>query len=522
MNPNDSKLHIDKRICKIAAIFAGVFFCIAILYLTLYRVRPVSEVFEFEIGQEVPIEAQAYIGGFAGSVRLSHVDVSAVDTNVPGTYEIIVYHLFDTIKLEAKVADSYAPVVTVCPDTLFVGNDTEYFAKDLVLEVYDNFGEVEGRIESPGGNGYTVLNDGNVIKFTENGAYVISLTFTDRCKNETSVTVPVFVKDKPQIFGMDEFYVALGTKVDLNSMIFASDDDLQDISSNITNDATDKYIEEAGDYEFNYFVTDNDGVTGTHKGIIHSYEPLILQDMVNRGELSGTSQNVFGVLNPYDMGYFVEPDIDKALEAVKGAAVHIFYSTETINSNGSGFIVNIDDKNIIVCTNKHVVEEQRYVYINLVGGYLCKGEVIATSAKPDVAFVKIPVSSITPATLKKLKTVHINENYYERLWDRPYVTLGMYVMNSDGTEKFTHYGQVLRKSGYLSEYFEGYDYACTEVSVELVKGVSGSAIIDDHGNLICMAAFYWDNKKKMEYYGVSADDIIKCYKVFLGKDICYY
>ena len=100
--------------------------------------------------------------------------------------------------------------------------------------------------------------------------------------------------------------------------------------------------------------------------------------------------------------------------------------------------------------------------------------------------------------------------------------MGMYVINANGSEMFKRTGYIVRKTGYLAEYFENFDYPVMEVSVRLTPGVSGSAIIDAHANLLCMAAFYWDHNGSREYYGVSLEDILDFYEDVFGERLEYY
>ncbi|MCR5720761.1 MAG: hypothetical protein K6G72_00215 [Lachnospiraceae bacterium] len=147
---------------------------------------------------------------------------------------------------------------------------------------------------------------------------------------------------------------------------------------------------------------------------------------------------------------------------------------------------------------------------------------VGTSVTPDVAFVRIDKADLSEELLESLKTVHINLNYYKTISSRPRFEMGMYVIYADGTEMFTRYGYIVRKSGKLGEYFENFDYPVMEVSVQLTPGVSGSAIIDAHGNLLCMAAFYWDHNGIREYYGVSLEDILDFYEKVFGERLEYY
>ena len=64
---------------------------------------------------------------------------------------------------------------------------------------------------------------------------------------------------------------------------------------------------------------------------------------------------------------------------------------------GSGFIVKIDDENIILGTNQHVVKQQSMVGVYLFDGSFAAGKVLGTNYGYDMAIVSIKVEDIKKA-----------------------------------------------------------------------------------------------------------------------------
>ncbi|MBP5598698.1 MAG: trypsin-like peptidase domain-containing protein, partial [Lachnospiraceae bacterium] len=232
--------------------------------------------------------------------------------------------------------------------------------------------------------------------------------------------------------------------------------------------------------------------------------------------------NVAGVINPYDSGYIEESNMDAAIDNIKHAVVRIHYETPRTRTFGSGYIVKITDKEIICATNNHVVTDRNYVTVSFYDGTNVEARVVAGKVSPDIAFISINRSDIKDFDNLDLKTIHINRGYYESLSSKPQFEMGMYCINENGSQWLERTGKIVRKSGKLDKYFENYDYAVTQISVRLTPGVSGSAIIDSHANLLCMAAFYWVHDGNTEYYGVSVTDILDYYKEVFGQRLEYY
>ncbi len=68
----------------------------------------------------------------------------------------------------------------------------------------------------------------------------------------------------------------------------------------------------------------------------------------------------------------------------------------------------------------------------------------------------------------------------------------------------------------IKQDFEWYEHLNhTEVTVKLVQGDSGSAVLDGYGNLICMA--YAFSSDPQRYWCVPLDGILSCYKEITGR-----
>ena len=56
----------------------------------------------------------------------------------------------------------------------------------------------------------------------------------------------------------------------------------------------------------------------------------------------------------------------------------------------------------------------------------------------------------------------------------------------------------------------------SHVTVQLIPGVSGSAILDGHGNLVAMAVGHGKVDGVQKYFAITLDNIIKIYEKYIG------
>ena len=517
-NPNKN-IRLFRRIL----LSFGIICCLVAGAWFFFDVTPKSGTVQLELGDRLSLDPLDYLDGAQWSVKLSQMDFSLVNQERIGDYPLRISHGFSHYDLTVSVRDTQAPRVTLRGLKYVAELNTFSYAKDYVASCIDADPDVTFSFLNTE-NDASVQKEADGAIFKSEGVHPVTLMATDSSGNYSSFYLSMIVDTPPRIYaeeGTPEYYVALGQTVDLTKDVFAIDDADGDLTPNIKVKVPD-YTAKEGDYTITYSATDSNGFTAQMSGVIHSYSALKIQDLFNTDRFEEDHHNVEGILNPYDSGYEIEENMDASIRRIKTAVVHISFYSNFATYWGSGFIVKITDDDIIVCTNQHVVKDRSTVTVCLCDGTEVSGKVDGTSVTPDVAFVRIKRSDLPEFLVSSLKTVHINLNYYKTISSQPRFGMGMYVINADGSEMFTRYGYIVRKSGKLGEYFENFDYPVMEVSVTLTPGVSGSAIIDAHNNLLCMAAFYWDHDGSREYYGVSLEDILNFYEKVYGERLEYY
>ena len=510
-----------RRILGRCFLAVGVFLCLFAAFLFVFKVTQKTTEFHVELGTKVSNDISDYISGKDFSLKISRLDLSKVDEETVGTYEASVRFLYKKFIYEIIIEDTTAPEVLFNTGSYVCEKDADVDLRSFVDRVIDE-SEVSYSYINVNEDETITRNCDNTVVFSDNGIHPLFMRVTDAYGNSSDYYMPVRVDTAPYLYGTLDYYVAVGSEIDITSDVHAKDEVDGDLSSKVEGRVSAAYTKYPGDYVITYNVTDSYGLTATTKGLIHTYDPLMIQDMVNTKKLDPFALNVAGVINPYDSGYIEESNMDAAIDNIKHAVVRIHYETPRTRTFGSGYIVKITDKEIICATNNHVVTDRNYVTVSFYDGTNVEARVVAGKVSPDIAFISINRSDIKDFDNLDLKTIHINRGYYESLSSKPQFEMGMYCINENGSQWLERTGKIVRKSGKLDKYFENYDYAVTQISVRLTPGVSGSAIIDSHANLLCMAAFYWVHDGNTEYYGVSVTDILDYYKEVFGQRLEYY
>lgn len=510
-----------KRILRRTLMSLGVFFCLFAGVLFFFKVSKVCNSFVYELGDNVSTEVTDYLSGRPFALSLAKINMPDISNEIPGEYTVSVDYLFSTYYYSVTVQDTIAPIVEFKSDSFVCEVNTETDALFFVEQTIDKCPILKYEyINIENDEDVIISDDKYCFIATSAGVHYVVLKVSDYAGNYTTYYLSIVSDTAPTIEGIMEYYCSTAVSPNLLAGVYAYDERYGETEVSYACSASSFTI--PGDYIIDYSATNKIGLTSHKEGVLHVYSPLVLQDLINTGKIDNDEINVFGVINPYDCGYVSDSNIYEAIDLIRTSVIYIQYDNGNSRTNGSGFIVDIDSSDITICTNNHVVKDQETVYVSFFDGITVPAGVIATQKTPDIAFIRVSKSSLPGATLEKLKTVHINLGYYNSLSNNPNFDMGMYCINYDGSERAKRVGKIVRKSGKLSEYFVGYDYAVTEVSIPLTPGVSGSAIIDTHGNLLCMAAFYWDHDNSMEYYGISLDDILDFYEKTFGERLEYY
>ena len=494
----------------------------ALLFFVLFHVRPIQSEFYYEYGDVISDDPEDYLKGLKKIVERFSLDLNGIsESTVPGQYDVSAKLLFRKIDLKIFIEDTTAPFVKYKEKLPVFNVDDVYYGDFLVDRAEDACPDLNYKyVNTLKDSEIHLLDDGERIYFSETGDYIIGVMVSDASGNVTKQNLNITVDKAPVINGARDLYLATGTDIDLK-FLTAFDAKDGDVTDRIKVQINSLYKENPGIYDVSFSAEDNDGLIGKESVKAYVYDKYVLQDLYNRGAISDRFE-VMGLINPYDSGYSYEQDMDKALNDLRPALVEVFYSTATGWTRGSGFILHIDEEGIIICTNRHVTNGKKKFTITFFDGSKAKATIVSENNKPDMAFIKIGSEYITEELLGKIKTVHINKGYYDELMNTPRFEVGYYSIDSNGSLFKEERGNIVFKSGLMSDYFVGFDYPVTRVTTEFAKGVSGSPIIDSHGNLICMATFMYINGKSKEYYGVSLSDILDYYESVFGERLEYY
>ena len=140
------------------------------------------------------------------------------------------------------------------------------------------------------------------------------------------------------------------------------------------------------------------------------------------------TEKIEGAYNLYDVGYYDDKTLDEMIKIMHPTTARITNES----GYGSGFIVKIDDENIILGTNQPVVKQQSMVGVYLFDGSFAAGKVLGTNYGYDMAIVSIKVEDIKKETLDQLYTVHIDKGYWDDLDNKANLEIGLRCINDKG------------------------------------------------------------------------------------------
>lgn len=499
----DMRENKGKRI-KIAIAIGGIACFAAAVLLTFfcYRVTPVTECMVLELGDKVSEDLYDYISGFDFAVKRSTLDLSEVRENKVGEYEAVLTHGWQRFKYTIVIEDTTAPTLVLKEEQVYLKAGEVYTADIFVEEAQDLSGSPKLTVKALQGGQET----GKHICFEECGTYNVRVTAKDASGNSSSQSMEVIVDTAPEIYGVQEYYVAVGSSVDYLEGITAFDAVDGDVSESLKVHIQDLDITVAGDYEIQYTAMDDYGLVTEETWPVHVLEKQDLQEEINSHQISRHDQKIVGAYNLYDAGYYEEDNVAFIQEAMEPAVVVVLCATV---SRGSGFILEITEDYVLVCTNYHVVKTADSVEICFHEGSKAEGKVVARNSELDIAFVEIDRDAINENLWDTLMTVHIDMSYWEQLENEETISLCFRTLNENGTVWKDMEGTMLEKES-ISAYKP--EIIMTKMNMGVFAGSSGSAVFDGYGNLIAMVLGYeYDTDGWLWDWGVSLENIAHFY-----------
>lgn len=498
----NSENNIGKRILIIVAVLLAV----VIAFVLCYRVEPVTDCFVVELGDEVSTDLSDYIKGQKWAVNHSTLDLSGVNEKETGTFTAVVKHGWQTFSYEIIIQDTKAPQIKVEDTFFYVAGEREYDLDYFVKEVLDASEQVYLTVP-----GKTEGTTKDFICFEEYGETEFVLTATDMYDNSSSVTIQVYVDTAPQLEGVKECYVAVGSKTDFCEEVYAYDEFDGDLTGDIVVDDKEVNCKKPGDYEITYRVEDGFGIETEESCMVHVMEEEEIAELIATRTINWKNEYIVGVRNKYSAGAMKMETIEEQMDYVLPCLVHIRIAKSGGAYIGSGFIIDITDEYVYIGSNKHVFtfagDRLAYFY----DGTCVPFEVVDMDEATDTGIAKIRIEDIPKETMVNLMSVNVSREAWEKV-DREEVPLFFQLLGSNGLE----YSRTGSELGYDME-FDVVSIPTLRVTIRLEPGNSGSAILDYEGNLIGIAVGAVTNPGKyVHYYAIGAEHLVKLYESATG------
>lgn len=484
-------------VCLLAS--GAIFF-----YLNIYRVTPTFRQMTYEYGESVSQDITDYLQGSDWSVQLAELDLSQVDEEHMGTYQVVVRHGRNEYVYSITIADTQAPEIHLKEQQIYMATNKEYAVEEVIEGVTDTDEHARAYF----------LVDGDEleeISFAVKGEYVVELIASDCSGNKSSKLLSVVVDTAPVITGLANFYVIPGSEPDYLAAVKAEDDVDGDLTGQLMVDDSLVVLSEVGEYPLRYQVEDAYGLLTVEEATVLVSTPESIQELIGKRQIDYRVDNIVGAPNVYDVGAASKEDIEETLEYVRPTLVQLYRETERGYSAGSGFIMEIGEDTIYICTNRHVVQKFDDWDIYFFDGTKVAGRALGYTEGYDVGVATIALEDVSEEVLKQLKTVHIDRTYWDTLDEQ---NLGLALERVDRSGGLLHVSEGrLIKTKQDFEWYDKLDH--TEVTVELMHGDSGSAVVDGYGNLIGMAYAY--STEPIRYWCVPLDGILECYEEITGR-----
>lgn len=215
----------------------------------------------------------------------------------------------------------------------------------------------------------------------------------------------------------------------------------------------------------------------------------------------------------------VVQDMEAILEGMRPAVVQLYCEMpDGGHIAASGFLMEISEDNIYICTNRHVIEGYEKWQVYFFDGTMALGDNIGVSDTYDVGVVSVPLTEVQEQVRSELKTVHIDMDAWENIGNgQP--DIGFLRVGQDGEVLYTMTGKVLRIQ---TDFPWGNSKKETELSMEQTQGDSGSALFDRDGNLISMVHGNSNDVGGERNWGIPLDGLILSYQEITGRTLELY
>lgn len=255
--------------------------------------------------------------------------------------------------------------------------------------------------------------------FSYGGKYELLLSVKDEWENEGTYTLEITIEEPPQLTVFSNFYIAKGTSAKFENYVSVWDFlDTDCTNENVTIDTSQLNITATGTYPITFTAKDNYGLSTSVTASVMVYPPEEIQELIYSHTISITDSGIFGIPNPYDVGYYKEND-SAFNESILLPSTITFQRTDS--SWEKGFLLEITDTYVLICTRADSISDALTRDITFFDGTVKKASVTTIDNTKNLAFLQIPISkeetmtSFTFEQTKKLRTIHIDEAFWDEI-----------------------------------------------------------------------------------------------------------
>lgn len=476
-----------------------------VFYLKIYRVVPAFSEITFEYGQSLSRDIGDYLEGTDWSVHLGELDLSKVDEGHTGSYQAVVRHGRSEFVYRVNIQDTLAPEIVWKEGRIYLPLEETCRVEDVIEGISDADPLAQAFFWQEG----QTLPE---VRFDRVGQYELTVLARDQSGNESRGRVTVTVDTPPSLSGIRDFYVVAGNVPDYLAEVEAWDDVDGNLTEYIEADDSDVELDREGAYQLRYRAVDSYGLETVETARVLVAEADDIQELIGHRRIDYRRDIILGAPNIYDGGVSEYEDLEEALAYMRPALVQLYHPTGKGGyTSGSGYIMEIGEDRIYICTNRHVLEKADEWEVYFYDGTMVTGTALGFSESYDVAVAAVELEEVPEELLEKLMTVHIDMTYWNGL-DSQALEVALERIDREGGLIHVSTGKLVK----ARQEFEWYNRLHhTEVTVELVHGDSGSALLDGYGNLICMA--YGFSNDPLRYWCVPLDGILDCYQEITGR-----
>ena len=495
-------------ICASIILLVGGFFAIP----NAYKVFPIEESFELELGSQVDTNISSYIDGLESAVADAQLDISNVDIFTAGDYQIYVNIGKRSIPYDIKIVDTVAPSLSLNPEIKYLAINRDYDVHNFVSEVSDLsntsdvFFKVNGALQE-------------TISLDTVGEHTLTIVAKDISGNETEQSTTISAEIPPRFMGLADATIPVGTDFDYTNSFLAYDVTDGFITSSATIDAPNVDFSQAGTYGITYTVVNSKGIDSSITIYITTSPDVSDYQYTNYLKTEDWTILKDNSYFQYELLDATNSDAEKVVELLKPITVNVSkIKSETDKRAGSAFIYKINEDYIYCLSVNHVIgkmyEDAYFTFHNDVS-IKTTVEFAHLGSKSELAIFRIKTSEIPQTTLLTLKEAYIDASYYSEM--KAGTPLIEYVENHGF---YADFKKVLKKVSLISvnepnHKNMNFSYPALATTSNLIGGMSGGPIFDYQGRVLG-AASYSTTLSKKDFF-MKIDTIEELIQIFNEK-----